>query len=154
MKHRRLALAVALVFQVVVLLIVAGPWLLARLTGDEYRLQVQPVDPRDPFRGSYVDLHIRGVPAYSDRNGRAYIALRRNSDGTYRGSGTSASKPANGPFLRCDVDDGEVACGVESFFTSADEAERLGRVLAEGGAVAHVKIDGAGRAAVVDLTAP
>jgi uncharacterized membrane-anchored protein len=148
-------LALALVLQVVIVLVTARPWLLPRLTGDEYRLQVQPVDPRDPFRGSYVDLRLRGVPSYSERRGRAYVALRRNRDGTYRGTGTSAKQPAHGPFLRCNVTDGaDVKCGIESFFASAEEAKRLARVLARRGAIAHVKIDGAGRAALVDLRAP
>lgn len=150
MKRLR-PLAVALVVQVVVVLVVAGPWLLARATGDEYRLQVAPLDPRDPFRGSYVDLRLRGVPAFSARDGRVYVALRRNPDGTYRGSGTRSAKPAKGPFLRCNVSDAEVQCGIESFFTSSDEAQRLGSAL-QRGAIAHVKIDGAGRAALVDLT--
>jgi uncharacterized membrane-anchored protein len=148
------ALAIAIVVQIVIILVVAGPWLMARLTGDEYRLQVEPVDPRDPFRGSYVDLRLRGVPAYSERRGRAYVALRRNADGTYRGSGTRADKPAKGPFLRCNVSgDSDVECGIESFFASADEAQRLQQVLGRRGAIAHVKIDGAGRAALVDLKA-
>jgi uncharacterized membrane-anchored protein len=145
-------LAVALAVQVVVILVVAGPWLLARATGDAYRLQVAPVDPRDPFRGSYVDLRLRGVPRFSDRDGRVYVALKRNPDGTYRGSGTRTSKPAKGPFLRCDVgNSGEVECGIESFFESSEEAKRLGTALRDG-AIARVKIDGAGRAALVDLT--
>lgn len=151
MKRLR-PLAVALLVQVVVILVVAGPWLIARATGDEYRLQVAPVDPRDPFRGAYVDLRLRGVPQFSERDGRVYVALKRNADGTYRGSGTRAEKPARGPFLRCDVgDSGAVECGIESFFTSSDEAKRLERELRRG-AIAHVRIDGAGRAALVDLT--
>lgn len=153
MKRYR-ALAIALVVQVVLILVVAAPWLSARLTGDEYRLQVAPVDPTDPFRGSYVDLRIRGVPDYSRREGRVYVALRRNPDGTYRGSGTRKTKPDRKPYLRCNVGDDEVHCGIESFFTSADEAKRLERSLARRGAVAHIKIDGAGRAALVDLKAP
>lgn len=144
-------LLVALIVQVVVIIVVAGPWLIARLTGDEYRLQVAPVDPTDPFRGSYVDVQLRGVPSFTEREGRVYIALRRNPDGTCRGSGTRAEKPARGPFLRCDVDGGTVDCGIESFFASSDEAKRLADTLRKG-AVAHVKIDGAGRAALVDLT--
>jgi len=146
------SLAIALLVQVVLILVVAAPWLQARLTGDEYRLQVEPVDPMDPFRGSYVDLRLRGVPDDSGREGRAYVALRRNRDGTYRGSGTRTEKPDRKPFLRCNVDDdGDVDCAIESFFASAHEAKRLERALGRRGALAHVKIDGAGRAAIVDL---
>lgn len=150
MKRFR-GLAIALAVQGLLILVVAGPWLLPRLRGDEYRLQVAAVDPQDPFRGAYVDLRLRGVPTYTERDGRVYIALRRNPDGTYRGSGTRTAKPARGPFLRCDVGDGDVGCGIDSFFASAEEAKRLERVLARRGAIARVKIDGAGRAALVDL---
>ncbi len=41
-------------------LAVAGP-LSARLTGEEYLLEVAPVDPIDPFRGAYVALSYPGL---------------------------------------------------------------------------------------------
>ena len=47
--------AVCLVQLALVGAAVAGP-LSARLTGQELLLEVEPVDPIDPFRGAYVDL--------------------------------------------------------------------------------------------------
>ena len=47
--------AVCLVQLALVGAAVAGP-LSARLTGQEFLLEVGPVDPIDPFRGAYVDL--------------------------------------------------------------------------------------------------
>ena len=47
--------------------------------------------------------------------------------------------------------DGEVRCGIESYFASQANAKRLERELGRRGAIARVKIDGAGRAALVDL---
>ena len=147
--RRPAAIALALVVQAALLAAVAAPRLWPRLTGDEYRLEVAPVDPIDPFRGAYVALRVRGVPAFTERTGTVYIALRRQPDGRYRGSGTRTQKPAGGPFLRCNAD-GEVRCGIESFFASQSRARRIERELADG-ATARVRIDGAGRAALVDL---
>ena len=146
-----MAIALALLVQVALLAAVAAPRLWPRLTGDEYRLEVAPVDPIDPFRGAYVALRVRGVPAFTQSAGTVYIVLRRQPDGRYRGSGTRTQKPAAGPFLRCNAD-GEVRCGIESFFASQSEARRIERELADG-ATARVRIDGAGRAALVDLEA-
>jgi uncharacterized membrane-anchored protein len=147
--RRGVAIGVALVVQAALIAAVAAPRLWPRLTGDEYRLEVAPVDPIDPFRGAYVALRVRGVPAFTDRDGTVYIELRRQPDGRYRGSGTRVARPSGGPFLRCHADD-EIRCGIESFFASQSEARRIERELADG-ATARVKIDGAGRAALVDL---
>ena len=61
-------------------------------------------------------------------------------------SGSSLS----GPAWRRD-DGGDVRCGIDSFFTPGDEPKRLERGLARRGAIARIEIDGAGRAALVDL---
>ena len=156
-RRRRIAptpaLALALAVQLALIAAVAAPRLAPRLTGSEYRIATVALDPIDPFRGAYVDLRLRGVPAFTPRQGTVYVPLVRRRDGTYRGSGTRREPPAGGPFMRCHAD-GEVRCGIESFFASQREARRLERALARGGAIARVKIDGAGRAALVDLEAP
>ena len=148
--RRAVALGLALLVQLVLLAAVAAPRLSPRLTGDEYRLTTVPVDPIDPFRGAYVELRLRGVPAFTNREGTVNVALVRISGGTYRGSGTQAQRPSAPPFLRCHAD-GDVRCGIESYFASQANAKRLERELGRRGAIARVKIDGAGRAALVDL---
>jgi len=149
-KRRAVLIGLALLVQVALLAAVAAPRLSPRLTGTEYRLMTVPVDPIDPFRGAYVELRLRGVPAFTRREGTVYVPLVRLPGGTYRGSGTRSSKPSGLPFLRCHAD-GEVRCGIESFFASQSDAKRLERELGRRGAIARVKIDGAGRAALVDL---
>lgn len=146
---RPVAIGLALLVQAALVAAVAAPRLWPRLTGDEYRLEVAPVDPIDPFRGAYVALRVRGVPAFTDREGTVYIRLKPQRDGRFRGSGASKARPSARPFLRCHAD-GEIRCGIESFFASQSEARRIERELA-GGATARVRIDGAGRAALVDL---
>jgi len=146
------ALALALAIQLALIAAVAAPRLAPRLTGTEYRLATVALDPIDPFRGAYVDLRLRGVPTFTRRQGTVYVPLVRRRDGTYRGSGTRRQPPTHGPFMRCHAD-GEVRCGIESFFASQSEARRLERALARLGAIARVKIDDAGRAALIDLEA-
>ena len=139
--------------QAALLAAVAAPRLWPRLTGDEYRLEVAPVDPIDPFRGAYVALRVRGVPAFTEREGTVYIALKPPARRALSRLGhRRRSPPSGGPFLRCNAD-GEVRCGIESFFASQSQARRIERELADG-ATARVRIDGAGRAALVDLETP
>jgi hypothetical protein len=140
------ALALALAVQLALIAAVAAPRLAPRLTGTEYRLATVALDPIDPFRGAYVDLRLRGVPTFTRRQGTVYVPLVRRRDGTYRGSGTRRQPPTHGPFMRCHAD-GEVR------FASQSEARRLERALARLGAIARVKIDDAGRAALIDLEA-
>ncbi len=146
------ALALALAVQLALIAAVAAPRLAPRLTGAEYRIATVALDPIDPFRGAYVDLRVVGVPAFTRHEGTVYVPLVRGRDGTYRGSGIRREPPADGPFMRCHAN-GEVRCGIESFFASQREARRLERALARRGAIARVKIDGAGRTALVGLQA-
>ncbi|MDQ4112335.1 MAG: GDYXXLXY domain-containing protein [Actinomycetota bacterium] len=58
-------------------LAVAGQ-LSARVTGDEIRLRVEPVDPIDPFRGAYVDLSYADISTRTTKEtGDAYVSLAR-----------------------------------------------------------------------------
>ena len=63
----------------------------------------------------------------------------------------SRSRPDSGPYLACDDSYWQVRCGIESWFVPQDEAARLERKLWESGAVATVKVDGRGNAAIVAL---
>lgn len=148
--RRPTAIVIALVVQVALIGAVAAPRLAPRLTGTEYRLLMAPIDPIDPFRGAYVELRLQGVPSFTRRDGTVFVPLVRKGEGSYRGSGTEAEPPTRGPFLRCNAD-GEVRCGIESFFTSQKEARQLERAFGRRGVVARVKIDDGGRAALIDV---
>jgi uncharacterized membrane-anchored protein len=147
-------LYVAVAFQILLVLVAVGPRLLPRLAGDEYRVLVEPVDPIDPFRGAYVDLDygIQGLDAGSP-DGTVYVPIEPARPGSARRLGRARRIKPSGPFLRCEGEEFSVRCGIESFFASQREARRLEHELAAGGAVARVKIDGAGRAAIVGLEA-
>lgn len=151
-RRRVVALAVALAVQLALLAAVAGPRLVVRVTGTEYRLAVDPIDPIDPLRGAYVDLRLSGLPDFGERDGTVFVALRPadGGDGVLRASGTVTEAPADGPYLRCEAD-GSISCGIESFFASQGDARRLGARVAGSGGVARVRVGLGGRAVLVGL---
>ena len=150
-----LRIAAACVLQLALVGVAVAPSLSARVTGDEYLLEVAPVDPIDPFRGAYVTLDYPGLadalPEDDTRpQGTVFVPLEPvpGSD-LWRGSRAQTDRPRSGPYLRCEADY-RVRCGIESWFASQDSAKRLERELV-GGAVARVRVDDRGNAAVVDV---
>jgi uncharacterized membrane-anchored protein len=138
--------------QLVLVAVAVWPQLSARLTGEEYRLAVAPVDPIDPFRGAYVTLDYPGLsrPSDSPPSGELFVPLQRATAGdVWEPLPAQLRRPAGGPYLRCDSDGWRLRCGIESLFASQREAKRLERELAVGDAVARVRVDGRGNAAVV-----
>ena len=157
LSSRTARVAVASVLQLALVpLAVAGP-LSARLTGEEYPLEVAPVDPIDPFRGAYVDLSYPGLQPgrRAARNelpeGEVFVPLVQEGD-YWRADGYLSERPEQGPYITCDSTGWSMSCGIESWFTDQDEARRL-ESLVQGGAVATVKIDDRGNAAIIALDA-
>jgi uncharacterized membrane-anchored protein len=143
--------AVVVLLQVALLGAAVAPQLSARLVGEEYRFRVAPLDPIDPFRGAYVDLD------YPDLNlgdrvpgdeGAVYLVLAEEG-GLWVATEGTRERPAEGPYLTCDDSDWRVRCGIESWFLPQDAARALERAVATGDAVATVRIDGRGNAALV-----
>jgi len=154
-SSRRAALVgAAVLVQAALVPIAVYPSLSARLTGAEYLFAVEPVDPIDPFRGAYVALAYPDLLPAEPREGRrtevgtVYVPLSRVG-ALWRGGALSTQPPASGPFLRCEFDGWQQRCGIESLFVPQDEAARLERELAAGDAVARVRVDDRGNAAVV-----
>ena len=157
--------AVALV-QLALVGAAVAPRLSARLTGEEYRLLVAPVDPIDPFRGAYValdypDLRHGGSQSFVEpglgsledgESGAVYITLAEQ-DGVWIGEEWSRTRPDAGPYLTCDDRSWQVRCGIESWFLPQDDAQEAEQLLRDG-AVAELRVDDRGNAAVVDVRAP
>jgi uncharacterized membrane-anchored protein len=150
---RRVRVAAACVLQLVLVGVAVAPSLSARVLGEEYRLAVAPVDPIDPFRGAYVTL---GYPGLDDvrsgsrsLTGTVFVPLERAGD-LWEGGRAQAEPPSSGPYLRCASEGWRVRCGIESFFASQDRARELERELVDG-AVARIRVDGSGNAAVVAI---
>lgn len=155
-RTRRVAMASLLQF-VLVGLAVAGQ-LSARLTGEDYLLEVAPVDPIDPFRGAYVALTYPGLPDSAEgTTGRedeggdvVYIPLVRSGD-VWIGRAPVAERPESAPFLRCKDDHWRLRCGIESWFLPQEKAYGLEQAVNRGRAVASVRVDSRGNAALVDV---
>ncbi len=148
MKKNLALVAVLAVVQLAIVGVAVAPRLSAHLRGEEYRLRVAPVDPIDPFRGAYVDLGY-GIQGGFPQDGETDVWVPLTGREPHS-MGRPTTRRPDGPAVRCRRDEGGAKCGIESFFASEDEARRLERVLA-GGAVARIKIDGAGRAALLGL---
>ena len=160
--------AVLAVSQLVLVGLAVAPQLSARLTGDTYELRVALLDPIDPFRGAYVDLDYpdldppgpaRGeITATGEEGGLpgdpgAFYVTLVEQDGVWVGDAWTRERPADGPYLACDDSTWQARCGIESWFLPQDEAAQAEDLL-RAGAVAEVRIDGRGNAAVVGVRAP
>jgi uncharacterized membrane-anchored protein len=157
-------LTVGVVVAVQAVLVAAGvaPQLSARLTGETHTFRVEAVDPIDPFRGAYVtldypDLRRDDTTAGSTDGsgtgdgGTVYIALTEE-DGVSVARDFLRERPESGPYLACNDTGWEVRCGIESWFLPQDEAAAMQDVLRDG-ALAEVRIDSRGHAALVDVRA-
>ena len=164
--NRTVTTAVIAVSQLALVGLGVAPQLSARLTGDTYLLKVAPIDPMDPFRGAYValdypDLRHDGSQSFGEpglgalddgEEGDVFITLEKRGD-VWAASDWSRARPADGPYLACDDRSWQIRCGIESWFLPQDEAAAAEDLLRDG-AVAEVRIDGRGNAAVVDVRAP
>jgi uncharacterized membrane-anchored protein len=164
--NRTVTTGVVAVSQLVLVGLGVAPQLSARLAGDSYIVRVAPVDPIDPFRGAYVALDYPdlrhddsqsfvepGLGALDDGEaGDLYVTLVEE-DGVWTASEWSRERPGDGPYLACDDRSWQIRCGIESWFLPQDEA-REAETLLRDGAVAELRIDGRGNAAVVDVRAP
>ncbi|HVE99519.1 MAG TPA: GDYXXLXY domain-containing protein [Mycobacteriales bacterium] len=149
---RTAAIAAAVGIQAVLVVGAVAPRLSARLTGEEYLLRVEPVDPIDPFRGAYVTLAYPDLASpertpFGDDD--VFVRLVRDGD-VWRGGGVTSQRPDDGPYIACQ-DGYRLRCGIESLFASQAEARSLERDLASGGAVARIKVDRRGNAIVLGL---
>ena len=168
-QGRRLALWLPLLFvlQLVLVGLAVYPQLSARVSGDEVRLRVEPVDPIDPFRGAYVTLgypDLRrndsedfqgGLGSMEDgeAKGDVFVVLGREGD-VWVAKGWTRERPDSGRYLSCNDRDWQIRCGIESYFLPQDEARAVEEDVREGRLVAVVKVDGRGNAAVVGLEQP
>jgi len=148
-------LGVVLLVQLGLVGAAVAPQLSARVTGEEYLLRVAPVDPIAPFRGAYVDLDYPGLPQNpecdDDERGTFYVTLVAGGDDVWDFGDASRSRPDDGPYLQCNDRDYRVRCGIESYFLPQDAARELEQTVASGEAVARVRIDGRGHAALLDV---
>lgn len=134
------------------------PQLSARLIGDEITLRVAPIDPIDPFRGAYVDLQYPDLNRLGSRRddglgdgerGDLFITLRQDGE-VWVADSRTRTRPAGGLYLACTDHSWEVRCGIESWFLPQEDAAAMEEAVGDG-ALATVKVDSRGHAALVDV---
>lgn len=178
-KKVLLGLCAATVLQVLVL----GGELLAavypRWTGVPIRVAVEPVDPRDLFRGNYARLNYafnridatlwqdaeRPVPGQ-----RVYVQIEQDDEEAWVATAMSATPPSQGLFLRgryrhfvsgasLNVDGAawrtrpdsyRIEYGIEAWFAPKEKALHVERQLRDG-AWATVYVTDSGKAALAEL---
>jgi uncharacterized membrane-anchored protein len=124
-------------------------------SGDEYRLQVQPVDPVDFFRGEYVALQypISRIPLDGTRwdpGDAVYVPLRK-IDGHWTGEKGFRERPGD-PFIQGRLKrGGGVEYGIETFFVEEGQARRYEEAMFQRRLYADVVIDDDGQARLKDL---
>ena len=162
---RTLTTTVIAVSQLALVGLAVAPQLSARVRGETYLVRVAPVDPIDPFRGAYVALDYPdldhadaegrdypGLGALDDgESGDVYISLVED-DGVWVAEDWTRTRPDSGPYLACDDRSWQVRCGIESWFLPQDDAMGAEDLLRDG-AVAELRVDDRGNAAVIDVRA-
>lgn len=144
--------AAAVLVQLALVAVAVSGQLSARLTGEEYAFRVAPLDPIDPFRGAYVSLDYPDLPRRADLPGGGDVYLPLVADGEFWAAGAPVrARPDIGPYLACTDRNGGLECGIDSWFLPQDEAQDLETAVAGGDAVARVRIDDRGHAALVTV---
>jgi uncharacterized membrane-anchored protein len=151
----RLAFAAVVVLQIGLLLAIIVPKERTLATGEEVVLQTVPVDPRDLFRGDYVNLRytISTVLSYTDFavGDRVYVSLTQRGD-IWDGQSALDSAP-DGLYIKGRVTSAgqrrvEVEYGIESYFVP----EGTGHIIERARDVkVRVAIDSSGNAVIKGL---
>jgi hypothetical protein len=167
-------LIVAVVFQISLIGIMLGYALMPLYFGQEVRVRVNLYDPRDLFRGNYVDLNYefsnfhsrnfdendegdRYIDQYDERvrdGARVYAVLKPDTNSTYSFAKFSISKPDNGVFLAGRYDGYSlVKYGIEQFYMSPDSAANTENEMREEdvNAYAILMVMDSGKARLKDL---
>jgi uncharacterized membrane-anchored protein len=129
--------------------------------GDVYFVRVQPVDPRDLFRGDYVILgyafsrlptELWGNPQAKD-GGIICVELVPEGDGRHWRAGRfSFVPPGDGPYLRGKiVGSSLIEYGIESFFVQEGKGRRYEQAARTGQLTAEIAVSPDGQAVLRNL---
>ena len=99
--------------------------------GETIRLKVEPVDPRDLFRGDYVilgyDFTRRNfADSYSDDSSEVFVILKKSPERDYwETDRVSAQRPDTGTFIRGQRDYSGITTGIESYYVQEGEGRQI-----------------------------
>ena len=126
--------------------------------GKEILLQTTLYDPRDMFRGNYVDLsyEFSNVSGKRDekrgaRDDKIYAVLKQDKDGRYKFDKYSFERPNGGMFLAGRVDYNTANFGIEAFFMPPKKAQQMERDMMEFNATAVISVMDNGKARIKDI---
>lgn len=140
------------------------------VTGQTVLVRVQPVDPRDLFRGDYVILtydfsrvqqeQIEGLSqeergrSLKKLEGRAvYVPLVPDTNGVHLRAGKiTVAKPATGPFLKGHMEGyGSLKFGIEAFYVQEGTGVRYEQAIRDRQLTAELAVTSGGQAALKRL---
>ena len=128
--------------------------LVITLLGDDARFEVAVLDPREIFRGDYVELSFEDLerlsaealgeesPIDRERTKYLYVSLKKDSRGLDRPNGFSASPPKEGLYIRGRVGLMRVDFGtnLSRYYVKENTGREIEDAIREGRAAAVVKI--------------
>lgn len=165
-SHERAVLLIAVGLQLLVLAGMIVQRLMPLVTGDVLLVRVEPVDPRDLFRGDYVILSygfsryppggIEGLPsrsgsAYREHANRTvYVQLVPDPDGKhYRAGRMSTTRPAAGKFLRGRIAGYDrIDFGIESYYVQEGTGRDYEDAVLKGRLSAEIAVTNSGQSAL------
>jgi uncharacterized membrane-anchored protein len=155
-RFDRLALAAAVVFQVSILVAMILGRTVPYVGAQTVLLRVEPVDPRDMFRGDYVTLgyDISRTPPGKYEPGRpVYVALVPEAGGRhYRAGEFFAEPPASGVYIRGTAQaHGRANYGIESFYVQEGTGHDYEHAVRNRRLWAEIALDGRGTPALERL---
>jgi uncharacterized membrane-anchored protein len=166
--RERKILLVTVVAQLAILVAMIALRAIPLVTGKTVLVRVQPVDPRDLFRGDYVILSyefsrispegidglLQGEHYPRKLEGRTvYVPLVPDPDGVHLRAGkATVMKPASGPFLRGQMQRyGSVQFGIESYYVQERTGRRYEQAIRDRHLSAELAVTSSGQAALRQL---
>jgi uncharacterized membrane-anchored protein len=167
--RERKILQITAVAQLLILLAMIALRAIPLITGQTVLVRVEPVDPRDLFRGDYVTLSygfsrtpreaIEGLSAseratWSKMEGRTvYVPLVPDSiPGHMRAEKVTVVKPTSGTFLRGQMSSyGRMEFGIESYYVKEGTGHGYEQAIRERHLAAELAVTSSGQAALRNL---
>jgi uncharacterized membrane-anchored protein len=134
--------------------------------GEPVLLRVEPVDPRDLFRGDYVILSYSfsrippgGIPGLPDtysseaRDRPVFVTLVPEDDGRhYRAGEITATRPSSGKYIEGKVgQNGQLRFGIEDYYVQESTGLKYEEAIRNRNLYAEVAVTSGGRAALRGL---
>ncbi len=167
--RERKVLLVTVAAQLLILLAMIALRAMPLVTGQTVLVRVQPVDPRDLFRGDYVILSYdfsrvpeKGVEGLSEKErgswrkleGRTvYVPLVPDTNGVHMRAGTvTVVKPATGLFLKGHMKRyGSMEFGIEAYYVEEGTGRRYEQAIRDRQLSAELAVTSSGQAALKGL---